>query len=150
MQQVGNFLTDRDLKSVLFLFWVRVCVCICACDCLLVCVWVIVCVFFCALMWKVLTVVCVWVFVCVGVRLLGEWYNVFSRVVMFSVCTCFSCVRVCTPTPTILHPIPAPASAPIPTPEAHHTSVMSYHVTSHALQGQHTHRHTTTTTTHNT
>ena len=38
VQQVVNFLTDRDLKSVLFLFLVRVCVCICACDCLLVCV----------------------------------------------------------------------------------------------------------------
>ena len=54
----------------------------------------------------------------------------------------FLCACVYTNTHNPTHPIPAPASAPIPTPEAHHTSVMSYHVTSHALQGQHTHRHT--------
>ena len=45
-------------------------------------------------MWRVLTVVCVWVFVCVGVRLLGEWYNVFFScrdvfgVYVFFLCRC--------------------------------------------------------------
>ena len=40
-------------------------------------------------MWRVLTVVCAWVFVCLVSGAM------FFLVVMFSVCTCFSCVRVC-------------------------------------------------------
>ena len=104
-----------------------------------------------ALMERVLTVVCVWVFVCVGVRLLGEWCHVFSCVVLFSVCTCFSCVRVCQC--RCVHQHPRSHSSSISTnthtrsPHQYHFSmswrVMSYHVTSHALQGQHTPTHST-------
>ena len=98
--------------------------------------------FFSALMWRVLTVVCVWVFVCVGVRLLGEWYNVFSRVVMFSVCTCFSCVRVCTPTHTILH-TQFQLQHQHQYPHQKPTTPVSCHIMSrHMLCRVNTHRHT--------